>query len=283
MPRWPARTVPDQALLTKEPALRDITYPPIIWTAKAAFKVLGLKFKMSGTEHIPRMGPALLAVNHISYVDFIFGGFAAQPSKRLVRFMAKKEIFDHSIAGPLMRSLHHIEVDRGEGLASYQEGVRYLRMGELVGIFPEATISRSMEIKELKTGAVRMAAEAGVPLIPVVLWGTQRMMTKDHPKDFSRGKTIAISVGEPLRPAGTDPVAETAELHASMTELLDRTIRAYPTDEQPPGSWWLPASYGGSAPTPERAAELDREEMQRRAERRAQRAQKSPRTPEDRD
>lgn len=249
----------------------DITYPPIIWTAKAAFKALGLRFQLSGTEHVPRTGPALLAVNHISYVDFIFGGYAAQPSRRLVRFMAKREIFDHPLGGPLMRSLHHIEVDRGEGLASYQEGLRYLRMGEVVGIFPEATISRSMEIKELKTGAVRLAAEADVPLIPVILWGTQRMMTKDHPKDFSRGKTIAISVGEPLHPTGADPVVETEALHTAMSGLLDRTIRAYPAEEQPPGSWWLPASYGGSAPTPERAAELDREEKRRRAERKAQR------------
>jgi 1-acyl-sn-glycerol-3-phosphate acyltransferase len=249
--------------------MRDITYPPVIWTAKAAFKVLGLRFQMSGTEHIPRSGPALLAVNHVSYLDFIFGGLAAQPSKRLVRFMAKKEIFDHSIGGPVMRSLHHIEVDRGEGLASYQEGLRYLGMGEIVGIFPEATISRSFEIKDLKTGAVRLAAEAVVPLIPVIVWGTQRMMTKDHAKDFSRGKTIAISVGEPLKPRGVNPVEETAELRASMRDLLDSTIRAYPAEEQPPGCWWLPASYGGTAPTPERAAELDVEEKRRRAERRA--------------
>ena len=62
----------------------------------------------------------------------------------------------------------------------------------MVGIFPEATISRSFELKEFKTGAVRLAASAEVPLIPLVLWGTQRMFTKDHPKDFSRGKTIAL-------------------------------------------------------------------------------------------
>ncbi len=248
--------------------MRDLTYPPIVWTAKAAFKALGLRFQMHGTEHIPRQGPALLAVNHVSYVDFIFGGFAAQPSKRLVRFMAKKEIFDHRIGGPVMRSLHHIEVDRGEGLGSYREGLRYLADGEVVGIFPEATISRSFEIKELKSGATRMAAEAGVPLIPVILWGTQRMMTKDHPKDFSRGKTIAIAVGEPLRPEGVDPVADTAALRSAMSTLLDRTIRGYPAEEQPPGSWWLPASHGGSAPTPERAAELDAAEKRERAERR---------------
>ncbi len=227
---------------------------------------------MTGTEHIPRTGGALLAVNHISYVDFVLGGFAAQPSKRLVRFMAKRELFDHTYAGPLMRSLHHINVDRADGLGSYEEGLRYLEMGEVVGIFPEATISRSFEIKELKTGATRMAAEAGVPLIPVILWGTQRMMTKDHPKDFSRGKTIAISVGEPLHPTGEDPVADTAELRSVMSAMLDRTIRDYPADEQPPGSWWLPASYGGSAPTPEEAKVLDAEEKRRRAEKRRAKA-----------
>jgi 1-acyl-sn-glycerol-3-phosphate acyltransferase len=164
--------------------VRDITYPPIIVTAKLVFKVLGLRFQLRGTEHVPRTGGALLALNHVSYVDFILGGFAAQPSKRLVRFMAKREIFDHRIAGPLMRSLHHISVDRADGIASYDQGVRHLREGQVVGIFPEATISRSFELKEFKSGAARMAAEAGVPLVPVVLWGTQRIKTKGHPQDF---------------------------------------------------------------------------------------------------
>ncbi|HET6624980.1 MAG TPA: lysophospholipid acyltransferase family protein [Nocardioidaceae bacterium] len=255
--------------------MRDLTYPPIILTARAAFKALGLRFQMTGTEHIPRDGGALLAFNHVSYVDFVLGGFAAQPSKRLVRFMAKREIFDHRIAGPVMRSLHHINVDRSEGISSYHEGLRYLAMGEIVGIFPEATISRSFEIKAIKSGATRMAAEAGVPLIPVILWGTQRMMTKDHPRDFSRGKTIAISVGEPLHPTGANPASETDELRSAMSTILDRTIRAYPAQEQPPGSWWLPASYGGSAPTPDKARELDAAEQRARAERRRQlRAQK---------
>jgi 1-acyl-sn-glycerol-3-phosphate acyltransferase len=257
--------------LTEElPVMRDLTYPPVVWTAKAAFKALGLRFQMTGTEHIPRSGPALLAVNHVSYLDFVFGGLAAQPAGRLVRFMAKKEIFDHRVGGPIMRSLHHIPVDRGEGLSSYREGLAHLRMGEVVGIFPEATISRSFQIKEIKTGATRMAAEAHVPLIPVIVWGTQRILTKDHPRDLSRGKTISISVGTPLRPAGTNPVDETAQLHTAMSDLLARTIEAYPAEEQPPGSWWLPASHGGSAPTPPEAARLDVEERRRRAERRAQ-------------
>ena len=246
----------------------DFTYPPIILTAKTGFRLLGQRFRMTGTEHVPRKGGALLAVNHIGYADFVYGGLAADPSGRKVRFMAKREIFDHRIGGAVMRSMHHIEVDRGEGLASFDRAVEYLRAGEAVGIFPEATISRAFVLKEFKTGAVRIAAAAGVPLIPVVLWGTHRLITKDHPRDFSRGKTIAIHVGEPLHPTGDDPVAETAELHKVMSAMLDETIRDYPADEQPPGSWWLPAEYGGSAPTLEEAARLDAEEKRRRAERR---------------
>ena len=251
--------------------MRDLTYPPIIVTAKTAFRLLGQRFQMTGTEHVPRSGGALLAYNHIGYVDFVYGGLAANPSGRLVRFMAKRELFDHRWTGPLMRSLHHIEVDRGEGLASYHTAVDYLRAGEVVGIFPEATISRAMELKEFKTGAVRIAAAAGVPVVPVILWGTQRMMTKDHPKDFTRGKTISIKVGEPMRPTGEDPVAETAALRERMAGMLDEAIREYPADEQPPGAWWVPASHGGSAPSLEEAARLDSAEKRDRAAKRAAR------------
>ena len=255
--------------------VRDVTYPPIIAACKLGFRALGQDIRITGAHHVPRTGGVLLACNHIGYVDFVYGGLAANPSGRKVRFMAKRELFDHRWTGPLMRSLHHIEVDRAEGEASMRTAVDYLKAGEAVGIFPEATISRAMELKEFKTGAVRIAAEAGVPLVPVIVWGTQRMMTKDHPRDFSRGKTIAIRVGAALHPTGADPVAETAELHAVMSTMLDETIRAYPVAEQPPGSWWLPAAHGGSAPTLEEAARLDAEEKVARAARRAAKSDSS--------
>src|SRR3954464_7980147 len=188
------------------------------------FRVLGLRFQMSGTEHVPRQGGALLAFNHVSYIDFVLGGLAAQPSKRLVRFMAKREVFDHAVAGPVMGSMHHISVDRADGGASLEEAKRYLEAGEVVGIFPEATISRSFEVKELKSGATRIAAQAGVPLVPVVLWGTQRLMTKAHPRHCPGGKPSGIRVGEPMSPDGADPVAETEELHKRLQTLVDEAI-----------------------------------------------------------
>ena len=248
--------------------MRDFTYPATILTAKALFKALGITFQTSGTEHVPRAGGAILAANHIGYVDFIFDGLAAQPSKRLVRFMAKKDAFDHKISGPLMRSYHHISVDRTNGEQSYRDAVDLARRGEIVGIFPEATISRSFEIKELKTGAVRMAAEAGVPLIPMVTWGTQLLKTKDHDGDMTgRGKTIGLHVGAPLQVTGEDPVTETQRLREAMASLLDHAIEQYPLS--PEGQWWAPARHGGTAPTLEEAKRLDEQEYAARAAKRA--------------
>src|SRR6478736_861160 len=231
-PRPTSGTRPGHRSVGYVAIMRDLTYPPVIAVARVAFKAMNLKFQITGSANIPTSGGAVIVFNHISYVDFIFGGFAARPSRRLVRFMAKRELFDHRISGPIMRSLHHINVDRSAGAASYRTALEYLKAGEVVGVFPEATISRSFELKEFKSGATRLAASAKVPVVPVIIWGTQRMYTKDHPRDFSR----------------------------------NQTIKAYP--ELPEGAWWLPRRYGGSAPTPEEAAVLDAAEQEERAAKR---------------
>lgn len=256
--------------------MRDFVYPVVIAAAKTWFKVGAVDIRMTGMEHIPTDGPALLAVNHLSFVDYIMAGYPAVERGRLTRFMAKKEIFDHPVGGPVMRSFHHIAIDRGAGREGLDTARRYLEAGEIVGIFPEGTISQSFELQPLKSGAVRIAADAGVPLIPIVLWGTQRFLTKGRKRDFGRHKTVSIEVGEPLYPAPEDDaIAVTADLESRMRSMLDRLIRAYPADEQPPGSWWLPASYGGSAPTPEEAAAMYAEERRLRAERKAAKAKAS--------
>jgi 1-acyl-sn-glycerol-3-phosphate acyltransferase len=254
--------------------VRDITYPPVVAAARLGFKALGLTITIEGAHHVPESGGAVLAINHISYVDFIFGGLAARPSKRLVRFMAKRELFDHRVTGPLMRSLHHINVDRDDGMDSYQTALRYLADGEVVGLFPEATISRSFELKEFKSGTVRMVHEADVPLIPVVVWGTQRIYTKGHPRDLSRGKAITISVGAAVPLTGT-AVKDTETLRSEMTSILDKAIRTYPQHED--GAWWVPQTYGGTAPSREEATKIERAEARERAEkRRAERQRQDP-------
>jgi 1-acyl-sn-glycerol-3-phosphate acyltransferase len=233
--------------------MSDLVYPPVIAALRTAFRLLDLRITVEGTEHLPSTGGAVLACNHISYLDFIFCGYAARPAKRLVRFMAKEEIFAHRIGGPLMRGMHHISVNRDAGMASYKAALAALKGGEIVGVFPEATVSTSFTVKEFKSGSVRMAAAAGVPLIPMALWGTQRLWTKGRPRRLTqRHVPVTILVGEPMRPGRRDDQAEvSAELRTRIVALLERAQREYP--DQPAGpedSWWLPAHLGGTAPAP---------------------------------
>jgi 1-acyl-sn-glycerol-3-phosphate acyltransferase len=233
--------------------MSDRVYPPVIAAAKLMFKVLDLRITVEGAHHVPRTGGAVLASNHVSYLDFIFAGYGARPSGRLTRFMAKHEIFANKIAGPLMRGMHHIPVDRSAGQASYQQALSALRTGEVVGIFPEATISRSFRVKDIKSGANRLAHEAGVPIIPVALWGTQRLWTKGRPKDLTqRHIPVTILIGEPFEPSPGDSGDDV--LRKRMQDLLDTAQASYPNE---PGTWWTPAHLGGTAPTPEQAARLD--------------------------
>jgi 1-acyl-sn-glycerol-3-phosphate acyltransferase len=242
--------------------MSEIVYPPVILAAKTLFRALDLRITVEGAQHIPRTGGAVLASNHVSYLDFIFAGLGAQPAKRLVRFMAKHEIFENRIAGPLMRGMHHIPVDRDNGLGSYKAALAALKDGQVVGVFPEATISQSFTVKDIKSGAVRMAAAAGVPLVPMALWGTQRMWTKGRKRTLTkRHLPISILIGEPLHPTRKDkPDDVTAELHRRMSDLLDRAQQEYPQKPADPSDeWWQPAHLGGSAPTPEslRGADSD--------------------------
>jgi 1-acyl-sn-glycerol-3-phosphate acyltransferase len=221
-------------------------------------------------ENLPATGGAVVAINHTSYFDFTFAGLPAylQHRGRKVRFMAKREVFDSKLTGPIMRALRHIEVDRDNGGPSFDKAVEMLRAGELVGVYPEATISRSFEIKEFKSGAARMALEAEVPIVPHIVWGAQRIWTKDYPKKLWRPKVpISVAVGEPIPP--TLPVPDlTALLHSRMQHLLERTQDDY--GPHPPGAFWVPHRLGGGAPTLADAARMDAEEAAERAARRAQ-------------
>jgi len=233
--------------------MADLVYPPVVVALKTLWKALGLKFTVYGEANIPRKGGAILAINHVGYLDFALCGTAALPVNRYIRFMAKREIFDNKIAGPLMRGMHHISVDRSNGSASFVAALRALRAGEIVGIFPEGTISRSFEVKTLKTGAVRLAMGSGVPIIPSVVWGSQRIYSKRMKPDFGRRKfPISVAFGEPMIvERGGDVDAAEAELKERMVKLLHFVQERYPDAHE--GQRWAPARLGGTAPTLEEA------------------------------
>ena len=230
--------------------MAEVVYPPVIIVLKSFWKYLGLQFHFEGDEKIPRKGGAILAINHIGYLDFALIGTAALPTKRLVRFMAKKEIFNNKLAGPLMRGMHHINVDRDNGSASFVAAMRALRSGEIVGIFPEGTISKSSEVKEIKSGAVRLAMGAGVPVIPAVIWGSQRIWTKGVKRDLRRKKIpIFVKFGEPINfEKGDDVEASEKALRETLIQLVHEIQSKYPDSHI--GQRWAPARLGGTAPAP---------------------------------
>ena len=245
----------------------EFPYTPVIGLARTVFFLQGLRFTILGEENVPAVGGAVMAINHTGYFDFTYAGLAARPRGRLVRFMAKKSVFGHRVTGPLMRGMKHIPVDRHAGQGAIEAGLAAVRAGEIVGIFPEATMSRSFELKPFKGGAARIARDGGVPLLPTTLWGSQRVWTKDAPKHRLRSNTpIHITVGQPMHLAADADLNEaTEQLRLAMAGELAAQQAAYPrmTGDD---LRYLPARLGGTAPTPEQAHERDHHDMTRRVD-----------------
>jgi 1-acyl-sn-glycerol-3-phosphate acyltransferase len=222
----------------------------------------GSRITYIGEENIPDRGGAVIAINHTSYVDWLPAALAMKRRHRRMRFMIKAELQKVKVVNFLIKRTKTIPVDRGAGAGAYALAVQRLREGEIVGVYPEATISRSFELKEFKTGAARMARDADVPIVPVIVWGAQRIWTKDHPRHIGRKKVpITVAVGPPARAAEDIAVTE-AELRKAMTTLLHRAQRDYP---HPAGAYWVSHRLGGGAPTLAEAARIEAEEAATRA------------------
>jgi 1-acyl-sn-glycerol-3-phosphate acyltransferase len=246
-------------------------YTAVIGAAVGALKGMKWSVTVIGGENIPADGPAVLASNHIGYLDFVFSGYAARERGRRVRFLAKKEIFDKRGVGWLMRQMGHVPVDRyGPAKDSLTAAKDEIERGEIIGMFPEATISPSFVPRRGKTGTVRLAQETGAPLIPVAIWGTQRILTKWRKRRFRRGIPVVVNVGAPMKALpGDDAQEATDRLMASITELLAEAQARYPHEPSSDDDrWWLPAHLGGSAPTPEDAERRLSQERADRARRR---------------
>lgn len=231
-------------------------YSTAVTVGRALFGFWRLRPVITGGENIPETGGAVIAMTHFGYLEFALVEWATWlRTRRRIRFMAKKEVFATPVVGSFMRAMRHIPVDRSAGAAAYSEAVSALRRGEMVGVFPEAGVSASFTVRELKTGAARLAAEAGVPLIPVSVWGGQRLMTKNRTIRARErfGVEIGFLFGTPIPVSDQDDAtAVTVDLRERLQHLTDTLQRSYPVDGA--GAWWQPAHLGGTAPTPEQAA-----------------------------
>ncbi len=196
------------------------------------FRLLDLRRDIHGVENVPSGGAAILAITHFGYLDFALVQHAVwRRRRRLTRFLVTDAAFDHRFAGPMLRAMRHIPVHRAAGAGAYRTARRAVRRGELVGIFPESAVSTTTELLPLKKGAAALAAETGVPLIPVLVWGGQQVISKGIPLRWRRARhaEIHIEFGAPLRPSsGSDPVEVTAALRAALTAMIAHMLLVAP-------------------------------------------------------
>jgi 1-acyl-sn-glycerol-3-phosphate acyltransferase len=219
----------------------DAVYP----AAKAVFWPwlrYGLRWTIEGQENIPTHGPTILASNHVSYLDPLTLAWVADRRARRLRFLAKAELFRKPGLGPLLRAAHQIPVSRGtsDSAGALSAAIEALRRGECIAVFPEGTISMDLEPMRGKSGTARLAQAAGVPVVPIGLWGTHRMMMKGRKPHWAWGVAEVAVVGKPVELGVGEHVRDaTRRIMDAITECVARAREIYP---QRPGpgddAWW---------------------------------------------
>jgi putative phosphoserine phosphatase/1-acylglycerol-3-phosphate O-acyltransferase len=212
------------------------------------------RIHLEGTEHIPAEGPAIICGNHRSYFDPLAVGYAIAQRGRPVRFLGKKEVFDAPIVGDVARALGGIRVDRGTGSDEpLKEAAAALDAGELVAIMPQGTIPRGRAffdpVLKGRWGAARLAAMTRAPVIPLGLWGTEKVWPRNarlpnvtnvlHPPE------VLVRVGEPVELGYQDLDADTERIMSAIVDLLppEARQRREPTPEELAST--LPPGYQG--------------------------------------
>jgi 1-acyl-sn-glycerol-3-phosphate acyltransferase len=243
----------------------DATYRAAIALGAVALRSLDLTVRVEGAHHVARRGPVLLAANHVSFPDFVFIGKGLL-GRRLVRFMCRADIWDHALVGRAMDAMGHVPVDRAAPAAAYLRARSLLRQGEAVCVFPEAGISAAYVVRALMPGAAALARETGLPVVPVSLWGSQRLWPQKRSLDAplprptpSRGRLVDVRFGEPLAVApDEDLVQATQRLGRRLQDGLE-ALQTLPEHQPRPGEWapWHPAHLGGHALLPAESQLLD--------------------------
>ncbi len=246
---------------------RDRTYRAAVALGRAGLRALDVEVTTVGLENLPTSGPVLLAATHVSYPDFLLIQAAARPTGRYLRFMTRHDVWDVRGLRRPMNAMQHIPVDRRAPAGAYVHARRLLHRGEVICAFPEAGISYSYTVRSLMRGVAGLARETGVRVVPVAIWGSQRLFSvgvpdergKGPPPDLTRGRRVDVSFGQPLTIGpGADLTDWTCRLGGVLTdqlETLQRLAHHVPQPGEP--APWYPAHLGGHAPTRAEAARLD--------------------------
>ncbi|MFM7900006.1 MAG: lysophospholipid acyltransferase family protein, partial [Actinomycetota bacterium] len=216
------------------------------------------KFTIDGTHNIPASGPAILVGNHRSYFDVFAVSLTVAKTGRTVRFLGKKEVFDAPVIGQLAAALGGIRVERGTGSdAPLEAASAALEAGEMVAIMPQGTIPRGRAffdpVLQGRWGAARLALRTGAPVIPMGLWGTEKVWPRSSqvpmlwnvtspPKvSITVGPEVALRrdgvvAGDPASFDAADALADenTKRMMSAITNLLPPEAREHrePTEAE---------------------------------------------------
>jgi len=209
------------------------------------------RFEITGRDHLPRRGPAIVVGNHRSYFDTVAVAVTVAGAGRSVRFLGKREVFDAPVVGELATALGGIRVDRGTGSGTpLRAAERALRAGDLVALMPQGTIPRGRAffdpVLRGRPGAARLAAATGAPVIPLGIWGTERVWPRSarFPDVTAVGHPplVTVRVGRAVGGLGAGETADTLSIMAAIARLLppEAGRRHEPTEEElrrtyPPG------------------------------------------------
>lgn len=239
-------------------------YPLTVATGRLLMKALDVRLTVEGEGHIPLTGPVILAANHSAYVDFVPLAATVNQRGREARFFIRQDVWKGPV-GYALSQMRHIPVDRGVPAAAYLQARRLLHEGELLSTFPEAGISYSFTIRSLMRGTAALAQATGAVVVPVAVWGPQRIFSVGRPRngnpnrrDFTRGRAVDVLCGPPMPAPGEDLTAWTRDLGGVLTTLLEE-VQTRPQHLPAPGEFapWYPAHLGGHAPDRREALAFD--------------------------
>lgn len=200
------------------------------------------RWNIEGIGNIPRSGPALVAFNHIAYLDPLAAAYVIDKAKRIPRFLAKQELFEDKRIAWVLKGARQIPVRRGSSDApmALDDALKALERGEIIVIFPEGTITRDPDLNPMegKTGIARLAIQSGAPVVPCALWGTANIWPKGYGKRWRPGQDICIRVGRGMDLSGRSDSPEgwrgvAAEIMDEIALLLAGIRPAVPDRRRP--------------------------------------------------
>jgi putative phosphoserine phosphatase/1-acylglycerol-3-phosphate O-acyltransferase len=234
--RWPVLHLDVPAGIPKVPILGAEPQQLLMLLARFA-QVPFARFDIEGWQHIPEAGPGIIVGNHRSYFDPMAIGVALAKRGRPVRFLGKKEVFDVPLAGPVLKAMGGIRVERGTGSDEpLAAAAAALAAGQLVALMPEGTIPRGPAFFEPKLqgrwGAARLSAMTGAPVIPIGLWGTEAVWPRSSKTpnvlNVLRPPTVRIRVGSPVD--GLERLPDDASADADTERIMDAIVDLLPPE-----------------------------------------------------